>query len=180
MATYLCDWGQLFLRTVPWANHAGEGFPLIGQSASAVSRNPASYDNGGGIVPSLSSSSPCNLDSHCVGICAPRLCEGLGARAKFYPTRCLPPPFVRRNIELSARASAPILPSKRMSFAAKGVMMQRPVGENHTIVPFEASRMDLASDGDRPDVRLVELVRLLARRAARQWYKKMMEQRRAD
>jgi hypothetical protein len=67
-----------------------------------------------------------------------------------------------------------------MSFAAKGVMMQRPVGENHTIVPFEASRMDLASDGDRPDVRLVELVRLLARRAARQWYKKMMEQRRAD
>ena len=57
--------------------------------------------------------------------------------------------------------------------------MQRPVDENHTVVPF-AARPDLASDEERPDLRLVELVRLLARRAAQQWYKKLMEQRGAD
>ncbi len=59
-------------------------------------------------------------------------------------------------------------------------MMHRPVGGSHTVVPFAKSPSALASDGDHPDVRLVELVRLLARHAARQWYNKMMEQREAD
>jgi hypothetical protein len=33
--------------------------------------------------------------------------------------------------------------------------------------------------GDSPDPRLVELVRLLARRAAQEWYKQVAEQRRS-
>jgi hypothetical protein len=58
-------------------------------------------------------------------------------------------------------------------------MLQRPPNGDHTVVPgTEPDTKAVPGRGD-PDPRLVELVRLLARRAARQWYERMMEERRA-
>ncbi len=56
-------------------------------------------------------------------------------------------------------------------------MLQRPPNGDRPVVPV--TEPNAVPGGDGPDPRLVELVRLLARRAARQWYEKMMEERRA-
>lgn len=57
-------------------------------------------------------------------------------------------------------------------------MLQRPPNGDCPVVSVtEPEPKAMPADG--PDPRLVELVRLLARRAARQWYEKTMEERRA-
>lgn len=73
-----------------------------------------------------------------------------------------------------------ILGPERMYSATDGVTMHRAAGKDDGfIVQHEALELKLsplASNG--PDPRLIELVRLLARRAARQCYKQMLEKRR--
>jgi len=72
----------------------------------------------------------------------------------------------------------PILAPKLVIFATDGAMLQRPPNGDRPVVPVtEPEPKAMPADG--PDPRLVELVRLLARRAARQWYEKTMEERRA-
>lgn len=58
-------------------------------------------------------------------------------------------------------------------------MLQRPPNGDRTVVPVTEPDTKAVRGRVDPDPRLVELVRLLARRAARQWYEKMMEERRA-
>lgn len=58
-------------------------------------------------------------------------------------------------------------------------MLQRPPNGDRPVVPVMEPEPNAVPGGDGPDPRLVELVRLLARRAARQWYEKVMEERRA-
>lgn len=58
-------------------------------------------------------------------------------------------------------------------------MLQRPPNGDRPVVPVTEPEPNDVPGHDGPDPRLVELVRLLARRAARQWYEKMMEERRA-
>jgi hypothetical protein len=58
-------------------------------------------------------------------------------------------------------------------------MLQRPPNGDRTVVPVTESEPKAILGCDGADPRLVELVRLLARRAARQWYKKMMYEHRA-
>ncbi len=58
-------------------------------------------------------------------------------------------------------------------------MLQRPPNGDRPVVPVTEPEPNAVPGRDGPDPRLVELVRLLARRAARQWYEKMMEERRA-
>lgn len=57
-------------------------------------------------------------------------------------------------------------------------MLQRPPNGDRPVVPVTEPDTKAVSGVDA-DPRLVELVRLLARRAARQWYEKMMKERRA-
>ncbi|KAF0096534.1 MAG: hypothetical protein FD144_5851 [Rhodospirillaceae bacterium] len=57
-------------------------------------------------------------------------------------------------------------------------MLQRPPIGDHTVGPGTEPDTKAVPGHVDPDPRLVELVRLLARRAARQWYEKMMEERR--
>jgi len=64
-------------------------------------------------------------------------------------------------------------------FATDGAMLQRPPNGDPTVAPVTEPEPKAMPGLDGPDPRLVELVRLLARRAARQWYEKMMEERRA-
>jgi hypothetical protein len=56
--------------------------------------------------------------------------------------------------------------------------MNKSTRENAAVSPLKAGSVtpEQLASGD-PDPRLVELVRLLARRAARQWYEKMMTER---
>ncbi len=69
-----------------------------------------------------------------------------------------------------------ILAPKLVIFVTDGAMLQGLPNGDRPVTEPEAN----AGPGrDGPDPRLVELVRLLARRAARQWYEKMMEERRA-
>jgi hypothetical protein len=63
-------------------------------------------------------------------------------------------------------------------FATDGAMLQRPPNGD-PVVPVTNPEPNDRPGRDAPDPRLVELVRLLARRAARQWYEKMLEERRA-
>lgn len=66
---------------------------------------------------------------------------------------------------------------KRMSSATIGVTMEKSAQRDGTVTRLggpDATHVPRVC-GD-PDPRLVELVRLLARRAARQWYEKMMEE----
>jgi len=63
-------------------------------------------------------------------------------------------------------------------FVTEGAMLQRPPNGERPVVP-PVTEPNAVPGGGGPDPRLVELVRLLARRAARQWYEKMMEERRA-
>jgi hypothetical protein len=63
-------------------------------------------------------------------------------------------------------------------FATDGAMLQRPPNRD-PVVPVTPPDPNDLPGRDGPDPRLVELVRLLARRAARQRYEKMMEERRA-
>ena len=58
-------------------------------------------------------------------------------------------------------------------------MLQKPPNGDSPVVPAAEPPQNAVPGRDGPDPRLVELVRLLARRAARQWYEKMMEERRA-
>lgn len=58
-------------------------------------------------------------------------------------------------------------------------MLQRPPNGDRSVVPVTEPEPESTPSRASPDPRLVELVRLLARRAARQWYEKMMEERRA-
>jgi hypothetical protein len=64
-------------------------------------------------------------------------------------------------------------------FVMDGAMLQRPPNGDSPVVPVAEAQPDAGPGRDSPDSRLVELVRLLARRAARQWHEKMMEERRA-
>jgi hypothetical protein len=67
---------------------------------------------------------------------------------------------------------------KRMSSATTGVMMEKFVRQDGTVTRLEEGGSTPAPRvGGAPDPRLVELVRLLARYAARRWYAKMMEER---
>lgn len=64
-----------------------------------------------------------------------------------------------------------------MYSATSGITMQRSARQqNGTVARLKEPELTLAPlAGDGPDPRLVELVRLLARRAARQWYEEMIE-----
>jgi hypothetical protein len=63
--------------------------------------------------------------------------------------------------------------------AANGVIMKTAVDQkNGSVVRIVETELTLAHCGDGPDPRLVELVRLLARRAARDWYKHLAEEHR--
>jgi hypothetical protein len=66
-----------------------------------------------------------------------------------------------------------------MSSATTGVTMEKLARQDGTIgTRLREPNSALAPRvGGDPDPRLMELVRLLARRAARQWYEKMMEER---
>jgi hypothetical protein len=67
---------------------------------------------------------------------------------------------------------------KRMSSATIGVMMEKSVRQDGTVTRLEEGGSAPAPRvGGAPDPRLVELARLLARRAARRWYARMMEER---
>jgi hypothetical protein len=61
-----------------------------------------------------------------------------------------------------------------------GVAMKKTVTPEHTdIARFTKPELTLASQSlNGPDPRLVEFVRLLARRAAREWYEQIIEERR--
>ena len=66
---------------------------------------------------------------------------------------------------------------KRMSSVTTGVMMKEPIRRDGTVTRLRgADATHVARVGGDPDPRLAELVRLLARRAARQWYEKMKEE----
>ncbi len=73
----------------------------------------------------------------------------------------------------------PILAPKLVIFVTDGAMLQRSPNGDRPVVPVTEPELNAVPGRDSPDPRLVELVRLLARRAARQWYEKMMEERRA-
>jgi hypothetical protein len=67
---------------------------------------------------------------------------------------------------------------KRMSSATTGVMMEKSVRQDGTVTRLkEGGSAPAPRVGGAADPRLVELVRLLARRTARRWYVEMMEER---
>jgi len=64
--------------------------------------------------------------------------------------------------------------------AVSGVTMKETVAqESKDIVQVDEAELTLGPQGAQaPDPRLVEFVRLLARRAAREWYEQIVEERR--
>src|SRR5215469_14117816 len=89
-------------------------------------------------------------------------------------TRTNTPRFV-----LLVSNGSPILGSTEMLIAAIGVRMHKSAKKKGVVKSLEAGSATPAERvSGAPDSRLVELVRLLARRAARQWYEKMLRERR--
>jgi len=73
-----------------------------------------------------------------------------------------------------------MLPRHFVLLAAGKGMMRRSIGTERDVrVGLEEPQLTLVSPpGGRPDPRLVELVRILARRAARRWYAEQVEAQR--
>ena len=73
-----------------------------------------------------------------------------------------------------------MLPRHFVLLAAGKGMMRRSIGTERDVrVGLEEPQLTLVSPpGGRPDLRLVELVRILARRAARRWYAEQVEAQR--
>ena len=66
-----------------------------------------------------------------------------------------------------------------MRIAAIRDIMDKSARMNRVVIALKAGSATPAHRvNDTPDPRLVELVRLLARRAARQWHEKMLKERR--
>jgi hypothetical protein len=73
----------------------------------------------------------------------------------------------------------PILGSREMLIVAIRVRIHKSVGKKGVVTSLKAGSATPAElVSGAPDSRLVELIRLLARRAARQWYEKMLRERR--
>jgi hypothetical protein len=73
---------------------------------------------------------------------------------------------------------SPILGPTKMRIAAIRVIMDKLIQKNGVVTPLKAGSVAPAQRlSDGPDPRLVKLVRLLAQRAARQWYEKMLRER---
>jgi hypothetical protein len=71
-------------------------------------------------------------------------------------------------------ATTPILIAKNSQLDAIGAMIKRTVNQRmKSTSRHNEPELSLSSSGDGPDPRLVELVRLLARRAAQQWFEEM-------
>jgi len=62
--------------------------------------------------------------------------------------------------------------------STNGIMMKQAViQQNKGVIEHRESELKLLCKGDSLDPRLVALVRLLARRAAREWYSQMAKER---
>ena len=88
--------------------------------------------------------------------------------------------FVRLGSELPGEKPMAMLPRDFVLLAAgKGMMRQSTGPELEAGGGLEEPQLTLVSPpGGRPDPRLVELVRILARRAARRWYAEQVEAQR--
>jgi hypothetical protein len=119
-------------------------------------------------------------EPHRASFCATRLRAFLRQLAKMRAKTVRQPPTIRLGFKLLGRTIAPMLTSDIMSRAAVGAMMRK---SKHLprVVDQRAERESTFTpqQTDIPDPRLVELVRLLARRAAKRWYEKTIKARRA-
>lgn len=80
-----------------------------------------------------------------------------------------PPSFL-----LSSMSTKPILIAKHSRLGTFGAMIKKAANQwTKGTSRHQGPELSLSSSGDSPDPRLVELVRLLARRAARQWFEEM-------
>jgi hypothetical protein len=61
----------------------------------------------------------------------------------------------------------------------RATMDKRDGFPQESVIRLSEPELTLARHGDGPDPRLVELVRLLARQAAREWYHHLAEERRS-
>jgi hypothetical protein len=73
----------------------------------------------------------------------------------------------------------PMLTTITVQSAVNGAIMEKIVArKRRSINQLTDPELRLARSGDGPDPHLMELVRLLARRAAREWYDHNAEERR--
>lgn len=85
--------------------------------------------------------------------------------------------MAHRRFELLETVAMPSLLSRLMILTMCDGTMRKSTGRQpEEFTPFGETGLTLASRcGDGPDPRLVELVRILARRAARRWYAQQLE-----
>lgn len=81
------------------------------------------------------------------------------------------------EFRLLVPASAPMFWTERVRWTAESIAMRRRAARRDRIATAARDPMLPSGVGDNPDPRLIELVRLIARRAARRWFKEIMERR---
>jgi hypothetical protein len=112
-------------------------------------------------------------EPHRASFCATKFCAPFCNRAKMRAASARTPPNIRLGFELFKRTITPMLASEVMPRPAVGAMMRKPTYRPRTVDQRGERESTLApQQTDLPDPRLVELVRVLARRAAKRWYEK--------
>ncbi len=83
------------------------------------------------------------------------------------------PPIIRAGVELLRRTITPMFALEVMPRAAVGAIMRKSPYRSRIVDRRGERDSTLApQQTDLPDPRLVELVRVLARRAAKRWYER--------